>query len=69
VAGGYAYFPGIIDHRLKAESGSGRTASFAATFVMLTWIGGRKYIFLVKRDTDSDLNGKDHRVARKSKFL
>jgi hypothetical protein len=36
---------------------------------MLTSIGGRKYTFLVKGDTDSDLNGRNHRVARKSKCL
>jgi hypothetical protein len=44
-------------------------ATFAAIFVMLTSIGGRKYTFLVKGGADFDLNGRDHHVAQKSEFL
>jgi hypothetical protein len=40
---------------------------FRVIFLFLTLIGGRQYPFLVKGGTNSDLNGRDRRVARKSK--
>jgi hypothetical protein len=39
------------------------------SYMFLTWMGGQEYPFLVKGGTDSDLNGRNRRVARKSKPL
>jgi hypothetical protein len=43
-----------------------RMRSLVAIFVLLTSLGGRVlYPLLVKSGTDSELNGRDHRAARK----
>jgi len=63
--GGKCYvFCGIISEKAKSAAKNNRPDSLVPTnFLFLTSIDGQEYPFLVKGGTDSNLNGRDRRVA------